>query len=201
MSGDWGKERRFFSFKGLADREQIIGDAPYAALRYHSPNLYSPNRLHCKTPRRTTHQSGISGATEVISVDYNLMVRMVCSQMYWFPDVRSGSHGVASVCAKFGLFRSLVLTEHRAMCSHVNEGAPIDLSVCGINGRAQSWPGCGKQDWGVQYFGGATCPPLAMVSCTLFLGCVQGDWGRELCHVLFLGQRFTSVLGLRAWSM
>lgn len=32
-------------------------------------------------------------------------------------------------------------------------------------------------------------------------GLCAGGWGRELCQVLFLGQRFTSVPGLRAWSM
>lgn len=39
MSGDWGKET-FFSFKDMADREQIIEDAWYIALRNNSHSLY-----------------------------------------------------------------------------------------------------------------------------------------------------------------
>lgn len=114
---------------------------------------------------------------EVTSVDYwgwfahkriNFLIWGL-ARVGWLQDMQNSAF---SVCWSWSS------TGHGAVSSHVNEGTAINLSVCGRNGWAQSWVGCGEQDRLVTPRGSYLHPPGHGEVHPIFGLCARG-WGRE----------------------
>lgn len=73
---------------------------------------------------------GVSGPSEVTSVDCDSMLRIVGSQAYRLPDERSCSCGVASVCMKFSFFHVLVWIEHGARTHLKRMRVQLTIFLC-----------------------------------------------------------------------
>lgn len=176
--------RDVFSHLEVWQREKkIIADAWSIALQY-------------KAPCRTMHQSGISGAMEVTSVDS--VLKMVCSQMFSLPDARSGSCGVASVCAKFSLFTFVGLDQARDKEQCHLTVYVIYLSAVEMDELNPDWAVVSKTGVCNALGGGVRTPPQPWWAAPSFWVVCKGMEQRAMSWVVFrtvlyFSKRFTCL--------